>query len=260
MRITKKINNDLEGLALIEKLDYWFSKIYPEQLDDGREEVGTAERFFETTKLIETDLGYIPIDIFDNHFAYCNKDQVYVEYIAERAAKEYFLRQKPSLTDSFELHGKGYVDKILKESEKQLGIILRRNTTGDGGQDLHDKIYYKKYLIPFCKHQLAKYRSPEFINIEEAVSEEDKAFILRTLEYLKLTKNGKSILATRQKSELRGAVEAFRERGILPNRSIDNLIKIIAEEIKMPLNARLKNTGLCKAMKARTINYIKYHH
>lgn len=258
MQITKKINNDLEGLTLIEKLDYWFTKIYPEQLEDGREEVSTAERFFETTNLIETDLGYIPIDIFDNHFAHCNKDQGYVEYIADRAAKEYFLRQKPSLIDNFELHGKGYVDKILKESEKQLGIINRGIPTEDEGQSVRDEIYHKKYLIPFCKHQLTKYRSPEFKSLDD-LSIEEKEYILSALEHLGITKRGKYILTLRRKGYLRGAVQAFRECKKLPQISVDQMTKVIAQVIEMPMNSRLKNTQNSEEMRARTIKYIKYN-
>ncbi|MBS0646859.1 MAG: hypothetical protein JSR97_09775 [Verrucomicrobia bacterium] len=85
------------------------------------------------------------------------------------------------------------------------------------------------YLLPDSQPQ----------NFESLVSEEKAAFIMKMLEDLSITLNGKSQLSERRKGALRGIVEALKEKDILPNRSLETLNKLFADKIGLTLKSKI---------------------
>lgn len=85
------------------------------------------------------------------------------------------------------------------------------------------------YLLPDSQPQ----------NFESLVSEDKAAFIMKMLEDLSITLNGKSQLSERRKGALRGIVEALKENDILPNRSLETLNKLVADKIGLTLKSKI---------------------
>lgn len=81
-------------------------------------------------------------------------------------------------------------------------------------------------------------------------------FILKMLEDLSVTVNGKPELGERKKSALRGIVEASIEQGILPNQNIHSLCQLIGAKIGLPIKAKLAESFTSKEMKKTALRYI----
>jgi hypothetical protein len=95
--------------------------------------------------------------------------------------------------------------------------------------------------------------TPTFDNLLNA---KNATFILKMLEDLSITKDGKSILSVRRKGALRGIVEASIENNILPQMSIDSLCKLIAEKIGLQLTSKLDFSDISKNTKKKAEQYI----
>jgi len=88
-------------------------------------------------------------------------------------------------------------------------------------------------------------------------SHEDRIFCIEAMENLGITKQGKCLLSSRKKSDLLGFVEAFIETGIFPDRSKNELCELLANEISMDYQAKLKYSDTSRKMYDRTNQYIK---
>ena len=89
------------------------------------------------------------------------------------------------------------------------------------------------------------------------VSLEKQSYILKLLEDLSITVEGKSVLSTRKKGALRGVVEALREENILSQIGIDKLCKIIAKEIDLELKSKLDFSDVSQKFQKDAKQYIK---
>lgn len=97
-------------------------------------------------------------------------------------------------------------------------------------------------------------------NFESLLSEEKATFILKMLEDLSITLNGKAQLSERRKGVLRGVVEALKENDILPNLSLELLNKIVADKIGLTLKSKIdwsktSDLYLAKGKKYISANY-----
>ena len=88
------------------------------------------------------------------------------------------------------------------------------------------------------------------------LSEEKQVFILELLEDIGVTVNGKAVISGRKKSAIRGIVEALKENGILPNKSLEVLNKIIATAIGLELKSKLDFTDTSKTYQQKANKYI----
>lgn len=89
------------------------------------------------------------------------------------------------------------------------------------------------------------------------VNQEKQDYILKLLENLSITVDGKSVLSTRKKGALRGVVEALREENILSQIGIDKLCKIIAKEIDLELKSKLDFSDVSQKFQKDAKQYIK---
>lgn len=97
-------------------------------------------------------------------------------------------------------------------------------------------------------------KSPDtFVSI---LTEEKQTFILAMLESIGITVNGKANLSERRKSAIRGIVEALKEKGILPNKSLETLNKIIATAIGLEIKSKLDFTDTSREYNKKAIKYI----
>jgi hypothetical protein len=89
------------------------------------------------------------------------------------------------------------------------------------------------------------------------VNQERQDYILKLLEDLSITVDGKSVLSSRKKGALRGVVEALREENILSQIGIDKLCKIIAKEINLELKSKLDFSDVSQKFQKDAKQYIK---
>lgn len=78
-------------------------------------------------------------------------------------------------------------------------------------------------------------------SLESYLGKEKAEYILKMLENIGLTSNGKSILGPREKSGLLGVVQALMDKSFIPGRSLHKTVQVIANEIGMPLDVKLGN-------------------
>ena len=82
-------------------------------------------------------------------------------------------------------------------------------------------------------------------------------YIIKMLEDLSITNNGKSILSERRKWAIRGIVESLKENSILPNINLDKLCKLIAAKIQLELNSKLDFSTTSNDYYKKANEYIK---
>ena len=82
-------------------------------------------------------------------------------------------------------------------------------------------------------------------------------YIIKMLEDLSITNNGKSILSERRKGAIRGIVESLKENSILPNINLDKLCKLIAAKIQLELNSKLDFSTTSNEYYKKANEYIK---
>ena len=92
---------------------------------------------------------------------------------------------------------------------------------------------------------------------DELLSPQKATFILKMLEDLSITKNGKSILGPRKKSAFRAVIEAAREKAILPQDSLASLCNVIAQKIDLDLPAKLDKSATYEDFKKQAESYLK---
>ncbi|MBL7837691.1 MAG: hypothetical protein JNM67_09250 [Bacteroidetes bacterium] len=97
-------------------------------------------------------------------------------------------------------------------------------------------------------------------SFELLVSGAKAEFILKMLEDLTITINGKAQLSERRKGALRGIVEALKEKDILPNLSLEILNKLVADKIGLSLKSKIdwsktSDSYLAKGKKYISENY-----
>jgi len=95
---------------------------------------------------------------------------------------------------------------------------------------------------------------------DSILTPEKATFILQMLEDMSITVNRKSNLSPRRKGALRGVVEAAIEKNILPQLSIDNLCKLIADKIGLQLKAKLDFSATSETNRKDAIRYITEHY
>tara|TARA_R110002096_G_scaffold282779_1_gene476730 strand:- start:6993 stop:9293 length:2301 start_codon:yes stop_codon:yes gene_type:complete len=94
-------------------------------------------------------------------------------------------------------------------------------------------------------------------NLKDLVSDEKYAYIIKLLEDLSITVNGKSIVTPRKKGALRGVVEALRDKMIVPNIGIASLCNVMAKQIDLELKSELDASTTSENYKKQTLEYIK---
>ena len=103
---------------------------------------------------------------------------------------------------------------------------------------------------------------PKFIaakkeELEDVIDNIKYNYIIKMLEDLSMSKNGKSILSERRKGAIRGIVESLKENNILPSISLDKLCKLIAAKIQLELNSKLDYSTTSNEYYKKANEYIK---
>lgn len=104
--------------------------------------------------------------------------------------------------------------------------------------------------------KLVSESSPE--TFEDLFDSDTQAYILRLLEDLKITHNGKSRLGERNKSAIRGIAEALLEEFIVPG-PLGKLITIISNHIGLEVKSKLDPSTTSDIYRTKAIEYIKTH-
>lgn len=94
---------------------------------------------------------------------------------------------------------------------------------------------------------------PEFDTVS---NKKNQKFIKQLLEDLGLTIDGRANISERKKGAVRGIVEALKESKILPDRSLEVLCKIIADEIGLQINSKLDISNISEQYKEEAEKYI----
>lgn len=91
---------------------------------------------------------------------------------------------------------------------------------------------------------------------ETVLNKGNQKFVLKLLEDLGLTTDGKANVSERKKGAIRGIVEALKGNNILPDRSLDLLCKIIGDKIGLQINSKLDFSNVSEQYKKTAENYI----
>jgi hypothetical protein len=95
------------------------------------------------------------------------------------------------------------------------------------------------------------------VDFDNFISSDKQAYLLKLLEDLSITNNGKSILSTRKKGALRGVVESLIKNNFIPQIAIDKAIRIIANKIDLQINSKLDYSDISKHLEKQTNQYLK---
>jgi len=214
----------------------------------------------ENTDLEKDALEYLKEDVgwylFSMKMA---QDSFYTEEQVERAFSK--------------IKNKGYSEEKLFE----LGYLKNKKMFFDVEyEDPEEPVYIDKEkllypneftsikdLLEIINKELAKVilkttkNSKQANSLDDIIDVDKQEYILKLLEDLSITKNGKSILSSRKKGALRGVVEALREYNILPHLGIDKLCNLIADNIGLELKSKLDFSDTSQKFQKDAKQYIK---
>ncbi len=94
-------------------------------------------------------------------------------------------------------------------------------------------------------------------DFESLLTEERQVYVLKLLEDMSLTLNGKYNLTERKKGAIRGVVEALKENHILPDAGLDILCKSIGSKIGLEIKSKLDVSNTSNDFKKGALQYIK---
>jgi len=94
------------------------------------------------------------------------------------------------------------------------------------------------------------------VTFESLLTQSKQEFILKMLEDLSITKDGKSIIGARSKSQLLGIVLALLEKSVLPKQSEFFLCAIIGHKIGLNLTSKLDQSNKSDDMYDKALKYI----
>jgi len=94
-------------------------------------------------------------------------------------------------------------------------------------------------------------------DFESLLTKERQVYVLKLLEDLSLTLNGKYNLTERKKGAIRGVVEALKENHILPDAGLDILCKSIGSKIGLEIKSKLDVSNTSNDFKKGALQYIK---
>ena len=94
-------------------------------------------------------------------------------------------------------------------------------------------------------------------DFESLLSTEKQVYVLKILEDLSLTLNGKQNLTERKKGAIRGVVEALKENHILPDVGLEVLCKTLGNKIGLEIKSKLDVTNISRDFKKSALKYIK---
>lgn len=112
-----------------------------------------------------------------------------------------------------------------------------------------------EYISPTDLSQIKINDKPN--ELRDIVSEDKLNYIIKLLEDLSITKDGKSMLSPRRKSVIRGVVEGLRECNVLPNQSLNKLCRLIASQIGLDFIKKLDWSKTSDEYHKLTVKYIK---
>lgn len=92
---------------------------------------------------------------------------------------------------------------------------------------------------------------------EFALNSKQKSYIFDMLESLGITTNNIAALSERKKGAIRGVVITLRDNNILPQISLETLIKNIATIIGLEINSKLDSTKISDDFEKKARKYIK---
>ena len=116
---------------------------------------------------------------------------------------------------------------------------------------INSKYYNYKNKIVKEKNQNNEFTFENFLN------KKNQNYILKILEDLSITFNGTLNLSTRKKGAIRGVIIALRDNNILPQLSLETLIKNIASKIGLEINSKLDSTKISDEFEKKAKKYIK---
>tara|TARA_R110002033_G_scaffold57817_3_gene107008 strand:+ start:74 stop:2647 length:2574 start_codon:yes stop_codon:yes gene_type:complete len=183
------------------------------------------------------------------------KDDVGWYLFSMKMAQDCFYTEEQVERAFSKIKDKGYSEEKLFE----LGYLKNKKMFFDVEyEDPEEPIYIDKEkllypteftsikgLLEIINKELAKIKlkttksSKQADSLDDIIDNNKQEYILKLLEDLSITKNGKSILSSRKKGALRGVVEALREDNILPHIGIDKLCQLIASNIGLQLKSKL---------------------
>ena len=203
---------------------------------------------------------------FDYHFIDIQTEMRNVFSIALKNLQEF-------LDDAEPTNKIIYLQSRIKEI-KQREIVFKQYEDEYDSPQKGEKYYnlFKEFLlieadfiketVSIPKIQLLDNPAPKLIttsteNFETIINEVNQLYILKMLEDLSITNNGKSILSERRKGAIRGIVESLKENSILPNINLDKLCKLIAMKIQLELNSKLDFSTTSNEYYKKANEYIK---
>jgi hypothetical protein len=119
---------------------------------------------------------------------------------------------------------------------------------------IKETLVINNFIIPqVSQTKLIESKDEKLIDV---IDNAKLSYILKMLEELAITNNGKSILSERRKGAIRGIVESLRENSILPNINLDKLCKLIADEIGLKLTSKLDFSSTSNDYNKKANEYI----
>jgi len=118
--------------------------------------------------------------------------------------------------------------------------------------------FLKKYKSDLEKVNATKpphAKTESIVTFEKTILPAKQKYILKMLEDLSLTNNGKSIISERKKSALRGIAEALIESNIL-SLSLEKSYRIIAEKINVEVRSKIDISYTSDIYKKKALKYI----
>lgn len=151
--------------------------------------------------------------------------------------------------DYFRNYSKGhFIKDLLNFVQKQLGEDKTEKPSNDN-------------IIPPIVNQIKDIEKTKKIilneqNFEDLLTPTNAVFVLKMLDDLSITVNGKSVLSVRKKGAIRGISEALIDSNILPQISLEISCKMIANKIGLELNSKLDYSNISEEFNKKANLYI----
>jgi len=180
--------------------------------------------------------------------------------LAQLSEIENKIKANPEFQDYFDLHNK-IVLKLQILINKYISLISDYNTTKNkliDNVDVNNTLKNSTSLNITDKPNSTPDESKNNISkeLEGCTTEGNLTFILKMLDELSITVQGKSILGQRKKGAIRGIAEALIDSNILPQISLEITCKMIANKIGLELKSKLDYSKISDEFKKKAKHYI----
>lgn len=232
MVFNKTIYNESQGLKVV----FW-SKFYNYLPVDF-----TFYKFIEKNILLFEESTTRLLNILDN--ADPNKKVIYIQ-----------TRLKELRQSEFKTRASNEKDTTFNEVENKYENLFKEFLSIEAEFIKETAQISPITFLPNQKEPLLELK--EVVSFTTFVSKEKQIYVLKLLEDLSITLDGKYNLTERKKSALRGVVEGLRNNNVLPDIGIDKLCAIIAIKINLELKSKINVSNTSNNFKKDAEEYIK---